>query len=181
MRLCERLLRRIPADLRSILDPEDVLQESHVEVFRRIESFQPHGPGSFHRWTAAIALSRLRNNIKKYRAAKRGGGRRAVQPLPRNLEDSVVGLFNMVAAPGETPSRIVAKREAVDAVQSGLKDLPEQYRRAIWLVHIEGQSVKDAAAAMGRSERAIHGLCRRGLKLLEGQLGNASRFLSSSD
>jgi hypothetical protein len=40
--------------------------------------------------------------------------------------------------------------------------------------------VRVAAEVMGRSDRAIHGLCRRGLVLLRNHLGSATRFLSST-
>ena len=40
--------------------------------------------------------------------------------------------------------------------------------------------VKNAAAEMGKSERAVHGLCRRGMSLLRDRLGSATRFLTSS-
>ena len=56
-------------------------------------------------------------------------------------------------------------------VEAPLAELPEHYRRAIWLIHIEGCSVRSAAESMGRTDRAIHGLCRRGLGLLQEKLG----------
>ena len=51
-RLCDHISRRIPARLRSAVDVEDIVQEVHIEVFRRITSFQSHGPNAFYRWLA---------------------------------------------------------------------------------------------------------------------------------
>lgn len=178
--LCERISRRVFGDLQRVVDVEDIVQEAHVEVFRRIRSFEPRGPGSFSRWLTAIAINRLRNAIKRHRAAKRGGGRIARSPSDRRIEDSTIALLSALRSPEKTPSRCVARREAVDAVHSALDELPEHYRRAVWLVHIEGRSVRETASQMGRTERAIHGLCRRGLKLLETRLQSSSRFLSST-
>ena len=56
------------------------------------------------------------------------------------------------------------------AQQQAMADLPERYRQAVWMVHIEGLAVRDVAAKLERSDRAVHGLCRRGLKLLQEQL-----------
>jgi RNA polymerase sigma-70 factor (ECF subfamily) len=178
--LCERMSRRIPADLRPSLDIEDVVQEAHIDVFRRIDSFEPRGSDSFERWVAAIALNRLRSAIRKQRTLKRGGGCPGGSPTGWNLEDSTIALLDALAGPDHTPSRSVARLEAVAAVQAALAELPARYQRAVWLVHIEGRPVKVAAAEMGRSERAIHGLCRRGLGLLRNRLQSATRFLSSS-
>ncbi|MHC5112377.1 MAG: RNA polymerase sigma factor [Planctomycetota bacterium] len=177
IQLRDRLSRKIPASMRSLIDPEDVLQEVHVEVFKRIESFEPQGEGSFERWVSTIAITRLRNLIKRYRALKRGGDRHAVDPGGK-LGDSSVALFDMISGTGGTPSRSVARGEAVTAIQIALAGMPEHYCQAIQLVHLEGKSVRDAAQRMNKTERAIHGLLRRGLALLQERLGRASRYLS---
>ncbi len=179
-RLCVYISHRIPTGLGRLIDAEDIVQEAHIVVFRRISSFEARGRDSFFRWVAAIALSKLRAAIKRHRAAKRGGGRLAAGRMTKSIEDSTIALLDMLSGPGETPSRSVARREAVDAVQKALDEIPERYRQAVWLVHIEGRCVRDAACQIGRTERAIHGLCRRGLKLLEERLGSASKFSSSA-
>ncbi len=46
------------------------------------------------------------------------------------------------------------------------------------LVHIEGKPVTEAAEALGRTERSIHGLLRRGLEKLREVLGRESQFLT---
>jgi RNA polymerase sigma factor (sigma-70 family) len=177
-RLCEHMAGRVPADLRGVLDVDDVVQEAHVEVFRRIGKFEPKGPESFYRWVSAIALSRLRNAIKWHRAAKRGGGWRAAEFRTRQVQDSTIALLDKLAGRARTPSHYAARAEAVRAVQVAMADLPGHYRDALWLVHIEGRPVHAAAAALGRSERAVHGLCRRGMGLLRQRLQSASKFLS---
>lgn len=180
-RLCGCVGRRIPADLRPTLDAEDVAQEAYTEVFRRIGQFEVRGADSFQRWVFTVALHKLRHAISRQRAAKRGGGAQAVAAASRNHEESCVALLDLLAAPGRTPSRCVARQEAVQAVESALAELPEHYRQALWLVHIQGWSVAQAAAEMGRTERALHGLCRRGLNALRERLGSVSGYLSSSD
>jgi RNA polymerase sigma-70 factor (ECF subfamily) len=179
-RLCAYVERRIPADLRGLIEPEDVTQEAYIQVFQHIRGFRATHADAFARWTATIALRKLRNTITGQRAAKRGGGkgRAAYQPT---TEDSMVSLLDLVAAPGRTPSRVLARRDAVGAMQMALAGIPEHYRQAVWLVYIEGCPVAVAAAQLGKTERAIHGLCRSALKLLRERLGSASQFLSSTE
>ena len=90
----------------------------------------------------------------------------------------MIALIDMLAAPGKTPSRVVARDEAVSAVEKALESLNEDQRRAIMLVHIEEKPVAEAAEAMGRTERSIHGLLRRGLEKLREVLGRESKFLT---
>ncbi len=177
-RLCAYVARRIPSLLSQAVDAEDIVQEAQIEVFRRIGSFQPRGADSFSRWTTAIALSRLRNNIKRYRSLRRGGDfERRGQAA--SVEESSVALLNRLAGPGKTASRVVSRREAVAAVHAAIETLPARRRHAVWLVHIEGQSAREAAQSLGCSERAIHGLCRRGLRELEQRLTEDGPFLGS--
>lgn len=179
-RLKDLISRKIPGDLQGTTDAEDIVQETHVEVFRIVSTFEPRGPYSFYAWLARIAVRKLNDALKRQRAEKRGGGRAMTAMPARNIEDSYVGLLDLAAAPGRTPSGCVAVGEAVRAVQTALATLPQHYQQAMGMVYIQGCSVAAAATAMGRTERAIHGLCRRGLLLLRERLISGSRFLSSS-
>jgi RNA polymerase sigma-70 factor (ECF subfamily) len=175
-----RLSRRMPRDLRGSVDADDILQEAQVEAYLHIDTFVPRGPDSFYRWVSTIAIRRLRNTIKKQRALKRGGGRLAVSTLPTATESSVVALLNLMAGPDKTPSRTAATQEAVEALEVAMTELPEDYRRAVQLVYIEGCTVAEAAKTLGRTDRAIHNLCYKAKEHLRGLLGSGSRFLSSS-
>jgi len=178
--LCEYVAGRIPKRLQSVVDPDDVVQAVHVRVFQRVADLRSDRPEAFHRWVKTIALRQLRNTIKHYRAIKRGGQHTVIGQPAKKLEDSTVALFETLVASGRTPSRSVARHEAIHAVQDALSRLPNHHAQAVRLVHLEGLSVREAAERMNRTERAIHGLCRRGLKELQRRLGHASRFLSSA-
>ena len=177
--LVDRVRRRLPANLQGTVDADDIIQNAHVEVFQHISEFEFRGAESFDRWVATIAIRKLRDAIKRQRSAKRGGGQTAAPTGGGGVQESMIALLDLAAAPGRTPSRCVARLEAVSAVQEALDALPEHYRRAIWHVHIEGRPVSEIARVLGRTDRAVHGLIRRGMKMLREHLGSDSRFLSS--
>lgn len=179
-RLCARLFRKIPTDLRGALDPDDIAQEAHVEVFRHIREFEARTPDAFDRWVSTIAVRKLRDAIKARRADRRGGGRVAVGAMPGNLEDSMVALLDLIAGPDQTPSRSAARHEIVAAVQTAIDALPEDYRQAVWFVYLEGNPFAVAAQRMGRTERAVHNLCYKAKDRLREILGSDQRFRSSS-
>lgn len=180
-RLCERLVGRVPGELRATIDVDDLAQQAHVVAFRRIKDFVPAGPDGFYRWVEAIALGKLRDAMKGYRAAKRGGGKAAGVVAAGNADQSVVALLDMVAAQGLSPSRSAAWHEQIEALQTALAVLPEHYRQALTLVYIEGRPVAEAAAIMGRSERSLHGLCRRAIECLRSELLSTCIFLRSGE
>ena len=169
----------IPADVRGMLDADDIVQQAHVDVFRCIGEFVDRGAGSFLRWTATIALRRARDAIRRQRAAKRRGVAAAAPTGVAACEDSLIALLEWVEAPGRSPSRSCARREAIAAVQTALDQLPPDYREALWKVSIEGASVAVAAQAMGRSERAVHNLCHKARARLRELLGESEQYLSS--
>lgn len=177
--LVNRVERRVPANLRSLLDPDDVVQNAHVEVFRRIGDFKPESENSFDRWIATITLRRLRSMIQWHRASKRGGHLNRA-PVSRHIEDSTVMLFDRLIGSGKTPSQSAARREIVSVVHEAINSLAEDHRKAVWAVHIEGKNVEAVAAELNCTERAVHGLCRRGLEKVRARLASASHYFSSS-
>jgi len=176
-RLGRRIARRLPAALRGVFSEEDILQEAMTAAFRGIGTFQPRGRWSFYRWQCAIADNALRNAISYHNAAKRGGGRTAAGTLAPPY-DSCDDLIDMLAGPGRTPSRSVARHEAANAVQMGLASLKPDYRQAITLRYVQGLPVAEVATVMNRTPRAVHNLCRRGLRELHGVLGRSSDYLT---
>jgi RNA polymerase sigma factor (sigma-70 family) len=113
--------------------------------------------------------------IKRRRAAKRGGGRRAVEMTEQSMDRLLLHLQSR----HNTPSRIVARQEAVVALQVAMSTIDEPYRQAIDLRYVHGWSVARTAETMQRSERAVQMLCYRGLRKLEAAMGRASHFFST--
>lgn len=67
---CEEGLRRrmagkIKTRFRAAFDEHDVLQVTYMEVFLRIGSFKPGGPGSFLAWVTQIAEHNLIDGIRE--------------------------------------------------------------------------------------------------------------------
>lgn len=178
--LCAYIAHKIPITLRGALDAEDVVQDAHVEVFRAIATFEPRGADSFDGWVRTIAARKLRDAVRRHRTAKRGGGRAGAGAISPAMEKSMIALLDLVAAPARTPSSVAAHAEGVEVLQAAMRQLPEDYRRALWMMHIQERSAADVAAELGRTEGAIRVLCHKARKRLGEILGNRSRFLSSS-
>ncbi|MCK6455803.1 MAG: RNA polymerase sigma factor [Phycisphaerae bacterium] len=171
-RLRPCIANRVPSALQSLIDADDIVQDAQLEVIRRIRGFESRGRDSFRGWVATIALNRLRSMINAHRASKRGGGLCHSCIDQRDAAGITGSALVTAAGPDETPDQILAQRETVAAVTDALRALPAHYREAIRLVQLKGCSVKRVADQMGRTERAIHGLIRRGLALLRRHLAD---------
>jgi len=177
-RLRQRISRKIGADLQGVLSADDVLQEAYTEAHRHIGRFNSQGPQAFYNWLARIADHRFLDAVKALRAAKRSP-RRSARRVAVDRSSSFLGLAQLIDEKNRTPSKVIAGQEAVQAMQVALASLPEPCRRAVWMRHIEGKSVKEIAAVMGRSVRAVHQLCYRGMLRLREQMVSQSGFRPS--
>lgn len=172
--------RKLPADLQSVLTAEDVLQETLYEAYRDFKVFKPDGPNSFLKWLSTIARHRMLDMIKSQRRKKRGGGRHRVNAAGSSNTESILSLLDQIPGDVKTPSRVLAKHEAIAALEIGLAGLPEDYRQVLTLRYIEGSSVSETAKIMNRTDGAIQMLCQRALKQISESLGNASQYLSNT-
>ena len=172
---------KIPQDLRSVIEAEDVIQEAHVAAFRHIATFEPRSPDAFFQWLSTVAERKLFDAIKRHRAEKRGGAVATISGtiIDPRVEESVVILLDTFIAPGKTPSSTARRNEAVEEVLRALEQLPPDQERAVHLIHLDGVPVEQVAEQLGRTEPAIRGLCRRGLETLRDRLSGPLDFLSS--
>jgi RNA polymerase sigma-70 factor (ECF subfamily) len=161
-RLLTYLNYRMPKDLRRFVEPQDILQDTFFEAFKRSNEVQIHGKDSGYRWLLTIARHRMLAILRMQQTLKRGGSR------PEDNEfDSVCGVLEGLVVYTRTPSQSAMSHEIASAVQQAMQSLEPQYRHVIQLRFIEGFSVQKTAEVMGRSEGSVLMLCNRALKSLK--------------
>jgi len=168
--------RHLPQELRTVLEPQDILQDTFFEAFRRIGQFKPKGGHAFYRWLVTIARNRIKYVLREKLALKRGG-KNAAQGDGEQEDESTVKLLQEFAVYSKTPSQSAARHEAMAAVEQCLARLPDDCREAIRLLHLEGLGAQEAAALMNRTKHAFHMLCYRGMQALRIELRSASLYL----
>lgn len=170
---------RIPPRLQSMVDVEDILQNTFIHVFRSFSSFRGQDIESFATWLRVIADARLADTIRTATRKKRGGDFNQVNVGDSGTSRSCLLLINVLhVESGQTPSRIVAAGEAVAALQVALAGLPDEQRNVIWLRYFEHLSAEEIADATGKTQAAVRGLLHRGKAALQESLGNTSRWFS---
>ncbi|NQV35697.1 MAG: sigma-70 family RNA polymerase sigma factor [Phycisphaeraceae bacterium] len=177
-RLGRTIGAKLPASVKQVVDVDDILQQTFLQVFRDIRGFQPHSDASFFGWIKTIAENRLIDTIKGLKRKKRGGEHHQVREVKDCQTSSIKNLVDMLSANGRSPSRSFARHEAMQAVQIGLASLPEDQREAIRLRFISGKSLEEVAAMMGCTKAAVRGLIYRGKRELHDAMGRSSRWLS---
>jgi RNA polymerase sigma-70 factor (ECF subfamily) len=176
--LTRRIEAKLPPRLQSTQAVEDILQLTFLQAFRDIADFQQRTDATFGDWLARIAENRLCDAIRQHDRPKHGGDLQRVGDRPP--DDSRIGsLWDWIAADDTSPPSAAARGEALQALQVALAALPDDQRMAIQLQQLEGKSVEETAATLGRTPGAIRGLVHRGKLELVAALGRASQWLKS--
>ncbi len=164
---------RIPANLKSRIAGEDILQEVWMAAFQSIRSVLELPEDELDRWLYRVADRRLVSTIRFHTNQKRGAGREA---MSRDLTTSLVQIYERLGSPQRTPSSLAAQNELAAGVKLAIDRLPEESRQVICMHHIEGLDALEISRRLNKTTGAVRGLLYRGMlqlsRILNPQSGN---------
>jgi RNA polymerase sigma-70 factor, ECF subfamily len=170
-----RLLARLHLDrrLRAKLDPSDLVQQTLLEAYQAMSSWEQHTPGEQAAWLRRILAHNLANAIRDFTRAKRDVN--LEQSLQADLDASSIRLASLLADAGPTPAEQAEQNEFLLRLAHALIELPEPQREAIVLRHYENWSLAAISEHLGRTPAAVAGLLHRGLKAVRLRLQDTPR------
>src|SRR5688572_16997910 len=56
---------RLPRWARGIVDTPDLVQDTVIETFKRLDTFEPRGPGALQAYLRQAFINRLRNELRR--------------------------------------------------------------------------------------------------------------------
>ena len=171
--------RRFPTVIRDLVGPEDILQQTLLHAYLGIDTLKECSREAFIAWIKTIADMRLVDALRVQQRQKRGGKLHRRRLGRDSVTGSLVDLADELADDSPTASSVMARDEAVLAIQVAIAGLPKEQREAVRLHVLEGKSLKDTAAEMDRTMGAIRGLVHRGKQQLAEAMGRASMWLSA--
>jgi len=138
------IVLRMDRQLRSRLDPSDVLQEAQMEAFQRLPDYCERRPMTFRLWLRKTACERLlmlrRHHLK---AAKRARGRESLLS-----DNSSILLAERLQSAGSTPSQHVMKEEQARKIRVIIEELPNIDREILVMRNLESLSNKEVAEVL---------------------------------
>ena len=160
--------QQLPMDLERYVDPEDIVQNTHIVAFRKIQTLEAQTDAAFRAWLRTIAVRSMGEAIDHYRAQKRGGLQR--EPGFGEGDETVIAILNLLARNSKSPGSIAGDREYLKLIAVELSHLPPDVRQAIELHFLSNLPYPDIATKMGKTEAAVKMMCMRGLRRLRRML-----------
>jgi RNA polymerase sigma-70 factor (ECF subfamily) len=155
---------QVPPHLRSKVDASDIVQQTLLEahgVAGQLAQLPEAARPAFLRKMLANNLADL---ARRFATEARDVGRE--HALEVQLQESWVQFNSWLADNQSSPSERLAREEELLALAEALAQLPADQRLAVEMKHLQGYSVAAIAEVMGRSNTAVGGLLRRGIKQL---------------
>ena len=163
--IIRRYNRRLYRVARGVLgddsEAEDVVQETYVRAFAKLDRFR--GESSLSTWLTRIALNEAL------------GRKRRVRPmLALSVLDEPPGRAEVIPFPSAPtqvdPERSVAQREIRQILERAIDDLPRAFRAVFVLRVIEGMNIEETAGVLGIKPEAVKTRLHRARRSLQGAL-----------
>ena len=138
---------QIGGRLRRRMSTSDLVQETMLAAHRDFDQFRGGSEGELLAWLRQVLTRCLSHAVEKNVLAKKRDVRREVpiERIARQLDHSVSKMNVALADRGDTPSRIVSRRESADALWRQLERLKPSYRDVIVLRNLRGLTFDEVA------------------------------------
>ncbi len=152
----------------SRLDESDIVQQTCLSVFGRIEAFEGDEPDQFVAWLRTIHEHNVRNVVRDHVSAQK----RTVNREQAIEADNAVR--EIAPSQQSSPSQRLLQGERAVRLAAALQELAPDQREAVRLRYLEGWSLAEISEHTGRTKHSIAGLIKRGLSKLRKELRDES-------
>jgi RNA polymerase sigma-70 factor (ECF subfamily) len=145
---------------------QDIAQEAFMRAYRALSRYSAERIEELRLrpWLARIALNLARNELR---------ARRPIEPLDESTDPA--------AAADDGPVRLAERREDVQRWRRLLAGLPERYRLAIGLRHVDGLSYAELSELLDRPLGSVKSDVHRGVALLRAAYDADERLIAQKE
>ena len=162
-RLRAHSVRELQPGLDARVDASDIVQRTCLSAVMHFADFDGDGAAQFAAWLMQIHRRNLIDEVRKHTATQK---RDAAAEYAGDPQLVIAG----VASRRSTPSQMAMREDRRRALEMCLARLPEAQAAVVRMKHLDGVKLREIARRIGRSEEAVAGLLRRGLRTLRREL-----------
>lgn len=153
---------RLPSWARQLTDTDDLVQNAVLQTFKRMDHFDPRGPGSLQAYLRRAVINGLRDELRK----------RGRDPEALNLD--ATGGEDVLVVQGDSPLEQAIGRENLERYETALARLRPEEREAL-IGRIEmGYTFQELADLLGKpSADAARKATQRALVRLAEEMSRA--------
>ncbi|MFT7641665.1 MAG: RNA polymerase sigma-70 factor (ECF subfamily) [Pirellulaceae bacterium] len=155
--------RDLDQRMQARLDASDVVQQTFLEAQRDLVGFRGEAEGELIAWLRRILKNNVAEEVDRHLAAQKRSANREQGQAPPG-DGAAVPTVERLPADQSSPSQRAMRGEAAIRLAWAIDQLPETQREAIRLRHLEGMALAMISERMEKSEMAVAGLLKRGLK-----------------
>ena len=144
-------------------DAEDLVQETFAKAYAAFHQFKPGT--NLRAWLHRILANTFINSYRKKR-------REPIQDLGAEFSDDWQTSNDPLAPPARSAETEALERLADSDILQALRELPEEFRVAIYLADIDGYPYKQIAEMMGTPIGTVMSRLHRGRAKLRTQLAS---------
>ena len=160
-----RIIRvRMDPQMRGRVDASDVIQETHIEIVRRMDDYLRQRPMSFRAWLHKSVCQQLHIIWRRHRLAQ---SRSVEMEVPFDDISSRALAQQLL---GESPSQQVARMELAERVHAAVSSLSERHREILLMRNFESLTNSETAEILGLSQVAASKRYARALLMLRSSL-----------
>lgn len=176
-RLKQMLHFRMDPRLRARTDLSDVLQESYIDAYRRLEHYANQPKMSLYVWLRQVTMQRLIDLHRQHLLADKRDVRNEVRFRQGDFNPATsAAIAKQFVDQVVTPSQVAIRQEMVSQVEQTLEGLEELDREVLALRHFEELRNSEVAEVLGISEAAASNRYVRALTRLRKDLEKIPDF-----
>lgn len=133
---------------------EEVVQETVLRALRDLEKYDPERAGGhIFGWLTGLARNEIRRTLASRKAI-------SLEVLWARMDTVLKGIYAQLDS-SPFSDEVLEREETKQMVNATMSQLPPHYREALERKYVNGQSVRDIAAAVETTEKAVESLLTR--------------------
>jgi RNA polymerase sigma-70 factor (ECF subfamily) len=158
-------------NLRSKLDPSDIVQQTLLQAHRALGDFRGTTDAEMAAWLRQILVHNLAHALRDFGRDKRDIHRE--RSLQAAVDASSARIEAGLPSDQSSPSQQAQRKERFLELCNALEQLPAAQREAVQLHYWQGCTLAEIAERLDRTPAAVAGLLKRGMRKLRELMGES--------